>query len=86
MDDAAYRVTRAGRMVDLSPTEYKLLRFLLRNPGRVMTKSQILDHVWDYDFSGESTVVETLRVDPPPEGRLRGAQTHPDRAAGSATA
>jgi two-component system OmpR family response regulator len=60
MDDAAYRVTRAGRMVDLSPTEYKLLRFLLRNTGRVMTKSQILDHVWDYDFSGESTVVETF--------------------------
>jgi two-component system OmpR family response regulator len=60
MDDAAYRVTRAGRMVDLSPTEYKLLRFLLRNTGRVMTKSQILDHVWDYDFAGESTVVETF--------------------------
>ncbi len=60
MDDAAYRVTRAGRMVDLSPTEYKLLRFLLRNAGRVMTKSQILDHVWDYDFVGESTVVETF--------------------------
>ena len=60
MDDAAYRVTRAGRMVDLSPTEYKLLRFLLRNTGRVMTKGQILDHVWDYDFSGESTVVETF--------------------------
>jgi two-component system OmpR family response regulator len=60
MDDAAYRVTRAGRMVDLSPTEYKLLRFLLRNTGRVMTKGQILDHVWDYDFVGESTVVETF--------------------------
>jgi two-component system OmpR family response regulator len=60
MDDAAYRVTRAGRMVDLSPTEYKLLRFLLRNTGRVMTRSQILDHVWDYDFAGESTVVETF--------------------------
>jgi two-component system OmpR family response regulator len=70
MDDAAYRVTRAGRLVDLSPTEYKLLRFLLRNTGRVMTKSQILDHVWDYDFVGESTVVETFvstlrkKVDP----------------------
>jgi two-component system, OmpR family, response regulator len=60
MDDAAYRVTRAGRTVELSPTEYKLLRFLLRNAGRVMTKSQILDHVWDYDFAGESTVVETF--------------------------
>jgi two-component system OmpR family response regulator len=60
MDDAAYRVTRAGRLVDLSPTEYKLLRFLLRNTGRVMTKGQILDHVWDHDFSGESTVVETF--------------------------
>jgi two-component system OmpR family response regulator len=60
MDDAAHQVTRAGEVVELSPTEYKLLRFLLRNSGRVMTKSQILDHVWDYDFVGESTVVETF--------------------------
>ena len=41
-------------------TEYKLLRFLLRNAGHVMSKDQILDHVWNYDFEGESTVVETF--------------------------
>jgi two-component system OmpR family response regulator len=59
LDDSSHLVTRAGHVVDLSPTEYKLLRFLLRHTGRVMTKGQILDHVWDYDFAGESTVVET---------------------------
>jgi len=60
LDDDAHRVTRHGRTIDLSPTEYKLLRFLLRNAGRVLTKAQILDHVWDYDFDGESTVIETF--------------------------
>ncbi len=59
LDDSAYQVTKAGQPVDLSPTEYKLLRFLLRNVGRIVTRDQILDHVWDYDFPGESTVVET---------------------------
>ena len=59
MDDDAHQVRRGGQLVDLSPTEYKLLRFLLANPGRVLSKSQILDHVWEYDFGGEATVVET---------------------------
>jgi two-component system OmpR family response regulator len=59
LDDASHIVTRASRVVDLSPTEYKLLRFLLRHTGKVLSKGQILDHVWDYDFVGESTVVET---------------------------
>jgi len=59
MDDDAHSVTRAGQPIDLSPTEYKLLRFFLLNPGRVLSKNQILDHVWEYDFGGESTVVET---------------------------
>jgi two-component system OmpR family response regulator len=59
LDDSSHLVTRAGVVVDLSPTEYKLLRFLLRHTGKVLTKGQILDHVWDYDFVGESTVVET---------------------------
>jgi two-component system OmpR family response regulator len=59
LDDAAYKVTKGGQAVELSPTEYKLLRFFLRNAGKVVTKDQILDHVWDYDFPGESTVVET---------------------------
>lgn len=60
LDDEAHLVTRHGEVVSLSPTEYKLLRYLLRNSGRVLTKEQILDHVWDYDFDGESTVVETF--------------------------
>jgi two-component system, OmpR family, response regulator len=59
MDDDAHLVTRAGTPVDLSPTEYKLLRFFLLNPGRVLSRAQILDHVWEYDFGGESGVVET---------------------------
>ncbi len=59
MDDDAHRVTRAGSEVSLSPTEYKLLRYLLINQGRVMSKAQILDHVWDYDFGGDGGVVET---------------------------
>jgi two-component system OmpR family response regulator len=60
LDDDSHRVLRGGEEVALSPTEYKLLRFLLRNKGRVLTRNQILDHVWDYDFDGESTVVETF--------------------------
>jgi two-component system OmpR family response regulator len=59
MDDDAHRVTRAGVDVGLSPTEYKLLRFLLVNQGRVVSKTQILDHVWEYDFGGDGGVVET---------------------------
>lgn len=60
MDDDAHRVTRAGSAIQLSPTEYKLLRYLMTNAGRVLTKSQILDQVWEYDFGGESSVVETF--------------------------
>ena len=59
MDDDAHIVRRAGRSIDLSPTEYKLLRYLLLNAGRVLSRAQILDHVWDYDWNGEATVVET---------------------------
>jgi two-component system, OmpR family, response regulator len=59
MDDDAHLVTKAGVEVPLSPTEYNLLRFLLVNRGRVMSKAQILDHVWDYDFGGDGGVVET---------------------------
>jgi two-component system OmpR family response regulator len=59
MDDAAHRVTRGGEEVDLSPTEYNLLRYLLANQGRVLSKAQILDHVWSYDFGGDGGVVET---------------------------
>ena len=59
MDDDAHVVRRSGRAIDLSPTEYNLLRFLLLNAGRVLSRNQILDHVWQYDFGGHATVVET---------------------------
>lgn len=59
MNDDAHVVRRAGQVVELSPTEYNLLRFLLVNAGRVLTKAQILDHVWQYDFDGNASVVET---------------------------
>jgi two-component system OmpR family response regulator len=59
LDDDAHRVARAGREVALSPTEYNLLRYLLINQGRVVSKAQILDHVWQYDFGGDGGVVET---------------------------
>jgi two-component system OmpR family response regulator len=59
LDDDAHLVRRAGQVVDLSPTEYKLLRYLLVNAGRVVSRAQILDHVWEYDFGGNATVVET---------------------------
>ncbi|MFM2077534.1 MAG: hypothetical protein RJA49_1424 [Actinomycetota bacterium] len=59
LDQDAHRVTRGGQTVMLSPTEYKLLRYLLLNTGRVLTRAQILDHVWSYDFDGDSSVVET---------------------------
>ncbi len=58
LDEDTMRVTRAGRAVALSPTEFKLLRFLLVNRERVVSKSQILDHVWQYDFGGSGGVVE----------------------------
>jgi two-component system OmpR family response regulator len=59
MHDEAHRVTRAGVDVALSPTEYSLLRYLLLNQGRVLSKPQILDRVWHYDFGGDGGVVET---------------------------
>jgi two-component system OmpR family response regulator len=59
MDDDAHTVRRGDTNVDLSPTEYKLLRFLLANAGKVLSRAQILDHVWEYDFGGNASVVET---------------------------
>ena len=59
MNQSAHRVTKRGVVLALTPTEYKLLRYLLMNNGRVVTKSQILDHVWQYDFDGDASVVET---------------------------
>jgi two-component system OmpR family response regulator len=59
LNQDTYEVHRAGHPLDLSPTEFRLLRFLMLNPGRVLTRAQLLDHVWDYDFGGTSTVVST---------------------------
>ncbi|RII20822.1 putative transcriptional regulatory protein TcrX [Streptomyces sp. YIM 130001] len=59
LDETTYTVRREGRQVQLTPTEYALLRFLVRNGGRVVTKEQLLRHVWSYEHAAESTVVET---------------------------
>jgi two-component system OmpR family response regulator len=59
MDEDRHQVWRAGQEAHLSPTEFRLLRYLLLNPERVLSKQQILDHVWQYDFEGDDNVVET---------------------------
>jgi two-component system OmpR family response regulator len=59
MNEDAHEVFVRGELIDFSPTEYKLLRFLMSNANRVLTKSQILDHVWEYDFGGEMGIVES---------------------------
>lgn len=59
LDDDTHEVWKAGTLVALSPTEFKLLRYFMHNPGRVLSKAQILDHVWHYDFGGEANVVES---------------------------
>ncbi|WP_309117929.1 response regulator transcription factor [Saccharothrix sp.] len=74
IDEDAHTVRRHGRPIDLTPTEFKLLRHLVANAGRVLSKRRLLDHVWEYDFGGNDGVVQTyisyLRrkvdaVDPP---------------------
>jgi two-component system OmpR family response regulator len=59
MDEDTHQVWRAGVPINLTATEFSLLRFFLQNPKRVLSKTQILDHVWHYDFGGDSNVVET---------------------------
>ncbi|MDQ1289457.1 MAG: two-component system, OmpR family, response regulator [Actinomycetota bacterium] len=59
LDEDSHEVRRGGKLVDLSPTEFKLLRYLMLNPNRVLSKAQILDHVWAYDFNGEAGIVES---------------------------
>jgi two-component system OmpR family response regulator len=59
MHENAHEVRRAGELVQLTATEFNLLRFFLLNPRHVLSKSQILDHVWHYDFGGDANVVET---------------------------
>jgi two-component system OmpR family response regulator len=59
LDDDAHEVRRSGEVIELSPTEFKLLRYLMMNPNRVLSKAQILDHVWEYDFNGDASIVES---------------------------
>jgi two-component system OmpR family response regulator len=60
LDEDRLEVSRGSRPISLTPTEYRLLRFLLLNAGHVVSKAQILDHVWEYDFGGDGNVVETF--------------------------
>ncbi len=72
LNDDTHEVHRAGRQIDLSPTEFKLLRYLMLNPNRVLSKTQILDHVWEYNWVGDANIVESYisylrrKVDTPP--------------------
>jgi two-component system OmpR family response regulator len=59
LDEETHEVIKNGTLISLSPTEFKLLRYLMANAGRVLSKAQILDHVWNYDFNGEANVVES---------------------------
>ena len=59
MDEDSHEVWRAGQAIQLTATEFSLLRFFLLNPRRVLSKAQILDHVWHYDFGGDANIVET---------------------------
>ena len=59
LDEDSHEVWRAGQPIQLSPTEFKLLRYFMGNANRVLSKMQILDHVWDYDFRGDTGIVES---------------------------
>ena len=59
LDDDTHEVWRGRTRIELTPTEYKLLRYLMLNARRALSKAQILDHVWEYDFDGDANVVET---------------------------
>ncbi|MEO3809424.1 response regulator transcription factor [Sphaerisporangium sp. B11E5] len=59
LDEESHEVWRRGTVIPLSPTEFKLLRYFMANAGRVLSKAQILDHVWDYDFRGDAGIVES---------------------------
>lgn len=81
IDEDAHEVRRRGQPIDLTTTEYRLLRYLLVNAQRVLTRAQIIEHVWEYDFDGEASVLDTyisyLRkkvdaVDPPLIQTVRG--------------
>jgi two-component system OmpR family response regulator len=59
LDEESHEVRRAGEPIELTATEFRLLRYLMLNPRRVLTRAQLLDHVWDYDFGGDGRVLET---------------------------
>jgi two-component system OmpR family response regulator len=59
LDEDTFEVTRNGRAIELTATEFRLLRYLMTNPRRVLTRAQLLDHVWSYDFGGDARVLET---------------------------
>jgi two-component system OmpR family response regulator len=59
LDEDTREVTRGDRAIDLTATEFRLLRYLMLNPRRVLTRAQLLDHVWNYDFGGDARVLET---------------------------
>ncbi|MEU9456702.1 response regulator transcription factor [Streptomyces sp. NPDC048277] len=77
LDKVGHQVSRAGRPVSLTPTEFKLLEYLMTNAGRVMSKRQILQHVWAYDFGGDLSIVESYisylrrKMDPGADGAPR---------------
>ncbi|MBT2512813.1 response regulator transcription factor [Arthrobacter sp. ISL-30] len=79
LDDDAHEVRRGGTVIELSPTEFKLLRYLMLNPNRVLSKAQILDHVWEYDFNGDASIVESyisylrrkVEIDPDPSALIQ---------------
>jgi two-component system OmpR family response regulator len=59
LDESAHEVRRGGNTINLTATEFNLLRYFMLNPRHVLSKAQILDHVWHYDFGGDGNVVET---------------------------
>jgi two-component system OmpR family response regulator len=59
LDEDAHEVSRGGVPIELTATEFRLLRYLMLNPRRVLTRAQLLDHVWNYDFAGDARVLET---------------------------
>ncbi len=59
LDEDTMEVTRGGRTIELTATEFRLIRYLMLNPRRVLTRAQLLDHVWSYDFGGDARVLET---------------------------
>ena len=91
LDEESHEVFRGSTSIELTPTEFKLLHYLLLNAGRVVSKSQILDRVWNYDFDGNANVVEIYisylrrKIDtlgPPPDPHRPGRRLHPAPAAG----